>query len=80
MSQDDSFGARLRAARQRAGLLRCQAAEHIGVTQRTLAAMEQDTRTKYYSILPDIARTYGCTIDSLFPAMDGAGAEKEETP
>lgn len=80
MTKDDSFGARLRAARQRAGLLRCQAAEHIGVTPRTLAAMEQDVRSKYYSILPAIARAYGCTIDSLFPEMDGAGAEKEDTP
>ena len=80
MSQDDSFGAGLRAARQRAGLLRYPAAERIGIAPRTLAALERDERTQYYSILPVIARTSGCTIDSLFPAMDGAGAEREDTP
>lgn len=74
MSKDDSFGARLRRARERAGLLRYPAAERIGIAPRTLAALERDERTKYYSILPGIARAYGCSIDSLFPEMDGREA------
>ena len=80
MIQSDSFGARLRKLRAEQHLTKAEASERIGVTLRTLSALEQDARGKYYSVLPAIARAYGCTIDSLYPEMDGAGAEKEDTP
>jgi transcriptional regulator with XRE-family HTH domain len=67
MAIGDSFGARLRTARKRAGLNQTELAERVGVTRQTVTKWEREHRLMRPSALPRIAEALGVTTDELFP-------------
>ena len=62
---DTDVGARLRVARERAGLTQAAAAEAIGVARTTLVALEQGRRRPRISEIQQLARRYGTSANAL---------------
>ena len=56
----------LKVLRDRAKLTQVEVAEALKVTQSTVAMWENGENMPRASLLPTIAKLYGCTIDDLF--------------
>ena len=56
----------LRACRQRAGMRQEDLARNLHVVRSTVANWETGRALPAVTMLPDIAKTLGCSIDSLF--------------
>lgn len=68
-----TMGERLRELRLEKGYSLNRMAEAIGVTPQGYLKLEDGTGGKTFEKLPVIAQTLGCSIDKLFPEMDGKG-------
>ena len=68
-----TMGERLRELRLEKGYSLNRMAEAIGVTPQGYLKLEDGTGGKTFGKLPVIAQTLGCSIDKLFPEMDGKG-------
>ncbi len=66
MSSESSLGARLRQARERAGLSQQDAAEAIGVAREIVSYWENERRTPGPGYLDRLAATYDTSIDYLY--------------
>ena len=62
---DTDVGARLRAARERAGLTQAAAAEAIGVARTTLVALEKEQRRPRIGEIQELAQRYGTSANAL---------------
>ncbi len=68
-------GARLAALRKAAGLSQAQLAQAVGIPQRTLSFYEREATYLPSTLLPDLARALGVTIEELI-GVSGAKAGK----
>ena len=62
---DTDVGARLRVAREGAGLTQAAAAEAIGVARTTLVALEKGQRRPRIGEIQELARRYGTSANAL---------------
>ena len=62
---DTDFGARLRVARERAGLTQAVVAEAIGVARTTLVALEKGQRRPRIGEIQKLAQRYGTSANAL---------------
>ena len=67
------FGERLREIRREKGFTAEAMAEAIRMTQQGYSRLETGAVGKSFDKLPRIAKMLGCSIDDLFPEMDGDG-------
>lgn len=73
----ESVGARVRAARRRAGKSVTEVSRETGCSRASLAKLEQGTRDKTIVRFARLARSVGCTMDELVPdALIGAQPER----
>ena len=62
---DTDLGARLRVARERAGLTQAAAAEAIGVARTALVALEKGQRRPRIGEIQELAQRYGTSANAL---------------
>ena len=65
---DDSYGARIKAARKRAGLKQTDVAAKMGCTSVNLSQWERNYRVPTIKNLERIAGAIGCHVSELFPS------------
>lgn len=60
------LGDNIQRYRRRLGLTQYQLAHKIGVTYQAISKWETGRGTPDISLLPELARVFGCSIDDLF--------------
>ncbi len=65
------------SARNKAGLSQRDVAENIGISDAAVSMWETGKTSPRASLLPTIARLYGCTVDELL-ALDDPDASAFE--
>ena len=73
----DGFNKRLRKYRKLSKLTQEECASYVGMSRTGYADLEKDGGGKVFEKLPQIARTFGCRIDDLFPEMDEKSASAD---
>ena len=63
---------KFREMRKRAGLRQSDVAERLGISDSSVSIWETGGALPRASLLPDIARLYGCTIEELLGSNDVA--------
>jgi len=60
------LGENIQLYRKRSGLTQCSLARELGVTYQAISKWERGRGTPDISLLPRLARVFGCSIDDLF--------------
>lgn len=63
----DSYGARLKAARKKAGFKQADVAAILGISQGNYSQWESNTRIPKMNSLVRIANAFGCNVAELIP-------------
>ena len=63
----DSYGARIKAARKKAGLKQKEVAAKMGINERGFSQWESNKRTPILKTLSKIADAFGCEVGELLP-------------
>lgn len=75
-----AMGARIADARKASNLTQVQLAETMEVSQQTVAAWEVGRRGVPVSVLPQLARTLGRSVEALIGDADRPAAKRGPTP
>lgn len=60
------LGENIQLYRKRSGLTQRSLARELGVTYQAISKWERGRSTPDISLLPELARIFGCSIDELF--------------
>ncbi len=71
-ADETTFGAKLRAARDKAGLTQQQLADRVGINRVVLARWETDAREPSIGSVLALAEALGITLDELAGKAGGA--------
>lgn len=75
-----TFGDKLKAARQAAGLTQAALAESSGIPLGTIREYEQNKREPLLSKAGKLARALKQPLEAFLPTEDGTPAAKRKTP
>lgn len=73
------IGSNIRVLRQRKGLTQEQVSTHLGVSYQAVSKWETGANTPDISLLPDLARLFDVSIDTLF-SLDTPSIQEELLP
>ena len=73
------IGSNIRVLRQRRGLTQEQVSTHLGVSYQAVSKWETGANTPDISLLPDLARLFDVSIDTLF-SLDAPPIQEELLP